>query len=159
MDSPLPYDVMSIVYKQLSIEDKSNLITSMQIFKKWFWTDLKNELFCKRGCVLCVPSGDTKLRLISPDAKLDYYTNNQILFQCGTCKMYFNSYDMPRDCDFAISWPDIYCPNNIYFKMYCLKCTIANDEFKLCEVCQKVTLYHKKCVIHYDPLVTRCNKC
>jgi hypothetical protein len=154
MDSPLPYDVMAIVYKQLSIEDKRNLITSMQIFKIWFSADLINELFCKRGCIRCVPDGHTELRLISPDAELDHYTNNRSLYQCRTCKMYFNCCDM-ADADSDIFWPDICCPINIY----CLKCANANDDFKMCEGCQKVIVYNKNCTNHYDPLVTRCNKC
>jgi hypothetical protein len=145
MNSPLPYDVMSIVYKQLSIEDKSNLIDALLIFQIWFSADLIRELFCKSGCVRCVPDGHTELRLLSPDADVD----NFIL--CSMCNLY-NDY-MPY-CLAGIMC--VLCSGDA---VYCLKCTIANDDLKMCEDCRRVILYNKKCAIHYDPLVTRCNNC
>jgi hypothetical protein len=149
MNSPLPYDVMSIVYKQLSIEDKSNLIDALLIFQIWFSADLIKELRCKRGCVRCVPDGHTELLLLKP-----IEISNYGLAKCNICNICCDNeddmiYKCGRDCEICL--PAVMA--------YCKDCARKNDDFKMCEKHNGNLLYNKKCANHYDPLVTRCNNC
>jgi hypothetical protein len=165
MNSPLPYDVMSIIYKQLSIDDKRNLITSMQIFKIWFSADLINELFCKSGCVRCVPDGHTELRLLSPEVRLgmdnDKYTDQSTIYMCTICNIYYDIDVGPKRgvVPFLVHGIIRWCDMCRFPNLHCKSCANANDDFKMCEGCQNVILYNKKCANHYDPLRTRCNMC
>jgi hypothetical protein len=167
MNSPLPYDVMSIIYKQLDVEDKSNLIDALLIFQIWFSADLIKELRCKRGCVRCVPDGHTELRILNPNLQIKHRNrrgsmryDDIMLDTCNICKIY-NSVDDFDDDMYGFAYLnaascDICKPYNV---QYCRSCARANDDFKMCEGCQAIILYNKKCTVHYDPLVTLCTDC
>jgi hypothetical protein len=149
MNSPLPYDVMSIIYKQLKFEDKRNLIEALLIFKIWFSSDLITELINKNSCKRCDGKYITKsiLPICANDDcdRTDFshgvlcklcekafcgsiYCNSGSLILCDYCSDYyicFDCIDKDDDNDDAYAEEKKY----IYNCDYCRSC----DE--LCREC------------------------